>query len=104
MDVLRGIFSLYLDSLPEGSKRTLTEPRKKKIRAAINRVGEPTVTEAVQGWRYDSWGKDIAVKGEVLEIGVILQDRFVERFADAWRNHKSRPQRKRNLGRTIVVD
>ena len=101
---VKDAFDAWVTSLPDGTRRTLTEPRKKALRAAINKVGEPTVTDAVRGWRHEQWGKNIAAKGEVLDLSVILQDRFLENFADAWRKYKSRPQRKRNLGRTIVVD
>jgi hypothetical protein len=79
----RGIYENWLQSLPPGTKRELTDARARVIRARLKRYPPEDVMDAARGWVNDPWEE----RANQNDLTILLRnDQQCEKFRDLWRN------------------
>lgn len=89
------VFKVWLDSLPEGSRRKLTPERRIKIQARLREYPFPDVLAAVRGWVYDEWSD----RPKHNDIVILLRNgRQLEKFRDMFNQFTAAPEPVATLG------
>jgi hypothetical protein len=78
----RRVFDEWNASLPPGTQRRLTDPRRKAIQARLKQFGLTDCLDAAVGWRNDPWEG----RAEQNDIVILFRPSNFERMRDFWRN------------------
>lgn len=77
------IFKTWQKTLPPGTSRTLTDERRKKIRARLKTYSVDDLLDAVRGWVNDPWPERVNQN----DLTILLRsDEQCEKFRDLYRN------------------
>lgn len=78
----RQVFDAWTASLPPGTSRRFTTPRRRAIQARLREFGLQDCLDAAGGWRNDPWDG----RAEQNDITILFRPGNFERMRDFWRN------------------